>query len=42
MAAIIDTERLTLRPWAASDATGALSIYGTPKVSRWLAPAIER
>lgn len=38
MSAVITSERLTLRPWTASDADGALGIYGAPNVSRWLAP----
>ncbi|WP_037842482.1 GNAT family N-acetyltransferase [Streptomyces sp. NRRL F-5126] len=38
----IRTPRLLLRPWRLSDAAGALDIYGSPEVSRWLAPAMGR
>lgn len=37
----IRTPRLLLRPWAERDAAGALDIYGSPEVSRWLAPAMD-
>jgi RimJ/RimL family protein N-acetyltransferase len=37
----IRTPRLLLRPWHPDDATGALDIYGSPEVSRWLAPAMD-
>ena len=39
---IITTPRLRLRPWHQDDAAGALDIYGSPEVSRWLAPAMDR
>lgn len=39
---IISTTRLRLRPWHPDDAAGALDIYGSPDVSRWLAPAMDR
>jgi RimJ/RimL family protein N-acetyltransferase len=39
---IISTPRLRLRPWHPDDAAGALDIYGSPEVSRWLAPAMDR
>jgi RimJ/RimL family protein N-acetyltransferase len=38
----IRTPRLHLRPWRQADAAGALDIYGSPEVSRWLAPAMDR
>lgn len=38
----IDTPRLRLRPWVEADAAGALDIYGSPEVSRWLAPAMAQ
>lgn len=38
----IHTPRLLLRPWRQDDAAGALDIYGSPEVSRWLAPAMDR
>ena len=37
----ISTPRLRLRPWRQDDAAGALEIYGSPEVSRWLAPAMD-
>jgi RimJ/RimL family protein N-acetyltransferase len=36
----IDTDRLVLRPWDLDDDVAAAAIYGAPKVSRWLAPAL--
>ena len=39
---IISTTRLRLRPWRPDDAAGALDIYGSPEVSRWLAPAMDQ
>lgn len=38
----IRSPRLLLRPWRQDDAAGALDIYGSPEVSRWLAPAMGR
>lgn len=38
----ISTPRLRLRPWDQADAAGALEIYGSEEVSRWLAPAMDR
>jgi RimJ/RimL family protein N-acetyltransferase len=38
----ISTPRLRLRPWHQDDAAGALDIYGSSEVSRWLAPAMDR
>jgi len=38
----ITTPRLRLRPWTEDDAPGALHIYGSAEVSRWLAPAMDR
>ncbi|HEX3925109.1 MAG TPA: GNAT family N-acetyltransferase [Streptosporangiaceae bacterium] len=42
MAALLTTERLTLRPWKLDDAAAALGAYGDTEVSRWLAPAMDR
>lgn len=38
----IETPRLVLRPWRTDDAEGALAVYGTDDVTRWLAPAMTR
>lgn len=38
----ISTPRLRLRPWEQPDAAGALDVYGSQEVSRWLAPAMDR
>jgi RimJ/RimL family protein N-acetyltransferase len=38
----ISTPRLRLRAWEEADAAGALEVYGSPEVSRWLAPAMDR
>lgn len=38
----IRTARVRLRPWREDDAPAALEIYGSAKVSRWLAPAMEQ
>ncbi|WP_426244706.1 GNAT family N-acetyltransferase [Nocardioides sp. LHG3406-4] len=38
----ISTPRVRLRPWRQDDAAGALDIYGSLEVSRWLAPAMDR
>lgn len=38
----IRTSRLRLRPWHLDDAEGALDIFGSGEVSRWLAPAMRR
>lgn len=40
--ATIQTPRLLLRPWRHADAAGALEVYGSPQVSRWLAPAMDQ
>jgi RimJ/RimL family protein N-acetyltransferase len=37
----IRTPRLCLRPWREADASGAIDIYGSREVSRWLAPAMD-
>lgn len=37
----ITTPRLRLRPWRLDDTAGALDIYGSSEVSRWLAPAMD-
>jgi RimJ/RimL family protein N-acetyltransferase len=36
------SERLVLRPWTADDADGALGVYGTGEVARWLSPVMDR
>jgi RimJ/RimL family protein N-acetyltransferase len=38
----ISTPRLRLRRWDDDDAVGALDIYGSADVARWLAPAMDR
>lgn len=38
----IRTPRLTIRPWAREDASGALATYGDSSVAKWLAPAMVR
>ena len=42
MAQLLETERLSLRPWHADDAAAALGAYGDATVARWLAPAMDR
>jgi RimJ/RimL family protein N-acetyltransferase len=39
---VIETPRLTMRPWRLSDAKEALTIFGAEEVTRWLAPSIGR
>lgn len=39
---IIETQRLTLRPWRLDDVDAALAIFGADAVTRWLAPSIDR
>ncbi len=41
MSPLIETERLVLRPWVQGDAAEALSIYGSPDVSRWMTPDLR-
>ena len=41
MSALIETERLVLKPWGQGDADAALSIYAAPQVSRWLTPDLR-
>ncbi|MFB4319258.1 GNAT family N-acetyltransferase [Actinomadura sp. 21ATH] len=38
----LHSERLLLRPWTARDAAGAIDVYGTAEVARWLSPAMDR
>ncbi|GAA5122264.1 GNAT family N-acetyltransferase [Alloalcanivorax gelatiniphagus] len=38
---VIETERLALTPWKASDADQALSIYRAPQVARWMTPDLQ-
>ena len=42
MATLFTTHRLAARDWAPDDAAGAYSVYGDPKVSSWLVPAMSR
>lgn len=42
MTDVLTTDRLTLRPWRMDDAEAALTIFGDPRVSRWLSPAMEQ
>lgn len=37
---IIESRRLTLRPWQLDDADDALAIFGAHQVTRWLAPGL--
>ena len=39
MSALLETERLALRRWEASDATSAYGIFAAPRVAPWLSPA---
>lgn len=39
---VINSPRLTLRPWAVEHAEAALATYGVDDVARWLSPAMER
>jgi RimJ/RimL family protein N-acetyltransferase len=39
---VLETDRLTLRPWRLDDAEAALRIFGDNEVARWLSPALER
>ncbi len=38
----IETERLSIRPWAEGDAAAALAIYGDTSVTNWLSPVFAR
>ena len=38
----IITDRLVIRDWSVDDAEAALDIYGSPEVTRWLTPAMDR
>ncbi|WP_433380069.1 GNAT family N-acetyltransferase [Streptosporangium sp. CA-115845] len=40
--ALLTTARLTVRDWSPEDTRDALAIYGTPEVTRWLSPAMNR
>lgn len=42
MAALIETERLVIRPWQLGDVDDAYAIYAHGDVSRWLSPAMDR
>ena len=42
MTDMLQTDRLTLRPWRLDDAEAALRIFGDTEVARWLCPAMER
>ena len=37
----LSTERLDLAGWRPEDASAAVTIFGTEKVTRWLTPAME-
>lgn len=39
---IIQTQRLTLRPWQLGDVDEALTIFGTDDVTGWLVPSLDR
>jgi RimJ/RimL family protein N-acetyltransferase len=36
-----ETERLVIRPWQDDDVAGALEIFGSPVVARWLSPLMH-
>jgi RimJ/RimL family protein N-acetyltransferase len=38
----LTTDRLVIRDWSVDDADEALAIYGSPDVTRWLTPAMDR
>jgi RimJ/RimL family protein N-acetyltransferase len=38
----LTTDRLIIRDWSVDDADDALAIYGSPDVTRWLTPAMDR
>lgn len=38
----LTTERLIIRNWSADDAADALTVYGSPDVSHWLTPVMDR
>lgn len=38
----ISTDRLVIRNWTLDDAEAALAIYGSPEVTHWLTPAMDR
>ena len=38
----LTTDRLIIRDWSPEDADGALAVYGSAAVARWLTPAMER
>jgi len=42
MATLFTTHRLAAREWTPDDAAGAFAVYGDPKVSSWLVPAMSR
>ncbi|QGN33218.1 GNAT family N-acetyltransferase [Microlunatus sp. Gsoil 973] len=39
---VVESPRLTIRPWELSDAEAALSIFGAEEVTRWLAPSVAQ
>lgn len=38
----LTTDRLVIRDWSVDDAEAAFAIYGSPDVTRWLTPAMDR
>jgi RimJ/RimL family protein N-acetyltransferase len=38
---VIQTPRLTLRPWQVEDAAAALTIFGDVEITRWMTPALD-
>jgi RimJ/RimL family protein N-acetyltransferase len=42
MVAILETDRLSIRPWDAADGTDAYTIYGDEDVAHWLSPVMDR
>ncbi|NGY61297.1 hypothetical protein G7043_20435 [Lentzea sp. NEAU-D13] len=39
---VVNTDRLTLRPWHVDDAPAALDVYGQAEVPRWLSPEMDQ
>lgn len=38
----LTTDRLVIRDWSVDDAEAAYAIYGSPEVTHWLTPAMDR
>jgi RimJ/RimL family protein N-acetyltransferase len=42
MDSLLTTDRLVIRDWSVDDAEPAHAIYGSPEVTHWLTPAMDR